>query len=87
MNQPPETDRDKALGNIAKELKIIRWLLTALLIGLTAVLLNRQLGELAAIIAIVGLLIWLLIIVAISIFSRAKRDREEEIRFRELSGR
>lgn len=87
MNQPPETDRDKALGTIAKELKIIRWLLTALLIGLTAVLLNRQLGELAAIIAIVGLLIWLLIIVAISIFSRAKREREEEIRFRELSGR
>lgn len=87
MNQPPETDRDRALGTIAKELKIIRWLLTALLIGLAAVLINRQLGEFAAIIAIVGLLIWLLIIVAISIFSRAKREREEEIRFRELSGR
>lgn len=87
MNQPAETDRDKALGTIAKELKIIRWLLTVLLIGLAAVLLNRQLGEFAAIIAIVGLLIWLLVTVAISIFTRAKRERENEIRFRELSGR
>ena len=87
MNQPPETDRDKALDTIVKELKIIRWLLTALLIGLAIMLLNRQIGELAAIITIVGLFIWLLVIIATSIYNRAKREREEQIRFRELSGR
>jgi hypothetical protein len=75
------------LEAVTAELKTIRRLLTALLVGV-GVLIGALINpEISVSIAIIGVFLWILIVIARAILNRAKRRRYENMRFRELSGR
>lgn len=87
MNHHTQDEKQTGLEAVTAELKTIRRLLTALLVGvgiLIGALINP---EISVSIAIIGIFIWLLIVIAGAIFNRAQRKRYEAMRFRELSGR
>ena len=82
-----ENNTQNRLTEITSELRIIRKLLTALLI-IVAVLIGVLLNPpIAALLVISGILSWLLLMIAGTLLSRAQRKRSEAIRFQELSGR
>lgn len=86
MKYHSENDNKDALETITSELRTIRRLLTALLIGvlvLIGILINP---DLTITIAIIGVCLWVLLVLAGALLNRAQRKRYEAMRFRELSG-
>lgn len=87
MNNHPQEKNQTGLEAVTAELKTIRKLLTALLVGV-GVLIGALINpEISVSIAIIGAFIWILIVIAGAILNRAQRKRYEAMRFRELSGR
>ena len=87
MNDHFDNKNQNGLETITSELKTIRRLLTALLVGV-GVLIGALINpELSVSIAIIGAFFWLLIVIAGAILNRAQRKRYEVMHFRELSGR
>lgn len=86
MKNHSENDNKDALEKITSELRTIRRLLTALLIGvliLIGILINP---DLTITIATIGVCLWVLLVLAGALLNRAQRKRYEAMRFRELSG-
>ncbi len=87
MNNHSQDNSHTGLEVVTAELRTIRRLLTALLIGV-GVLIGALINpEISVLIAIIGVFFWILIVIAGAILNRAQRRRCEAMRFRELSGR
>jgi hypothetical protein len=87
MNNQSENHNQNGLETITSELRTIRRLLTALLVGVLVLIGALINPELSVSIAIIGVFFWLLLVIAGSLLNRAQRKRYEAMRFRELSGR
>ena len=87
MNDHSQEKNQNGLEAIAAELKMIRRLLTALLVGVGVLIGALIHPEISVSIAIIGVFFWILIVIAGAILNRAQRKRYEAMRFRELSGR
>jgi hypothetical protein len=87
MNNHSQDNNHTGLEAVTAELRTIRRLLTALLIGV-GVLIGALINPgITVTIAIIGAFFWILIVIAGAILNRAQRRRYEAMRFRELSGR
>jgi len=87
MNNHSEDKNQNGLETIASELRTIRRLLTAFLVGVVVLIGALVNPEISVSLAIIGVFLWLLIVMAGAALNRAQRKRYEAIRFRELSGR
>lgn len=87
MNNPSENKIQSNLSEIASELRIIRKLSTALLIGIAVLLVTLLNPDIAILIVIAGTLSWLFLSLSCALLNRAKRKRLEAMRLQELSGR
>jgi hypothetical protein len=87
MNDPSENKTHSKLEEITSELRIIRKLLTALLIGVAVLIAALLNPEIAMLLAIAGIFFWLLLTIGGALLNRAQRKRYEAMRFQELSGR
>jgi hypothetical protein len=87
MKNQSQDKSQTSLDAVTAELKTIRRLLTAILVGI-GVLIGALINpELSVSIAIIGAFFWIMIVIAGAILNHAQRRRYEAMRFRELSGR
>jgi len=77
----------ETLDKITAELRTIRRLLVALLVGVVVLIGSLINPEISVSLAIVGLFLWLLVVIAGAALNQAQRKRHEAMRFQELSGR
>lgn len=87
MKDNPDDINRKLLEKITVELRTIRRLLVALLVSVVVLIGALIDPEISVSLAVVGLFLWLLVVIAGAALNQAQRKRHEAMRFRELSGR